>query len=131
MATLLQVASAAVQSSEDPVDQLKRGISSYIDFQLDGGPVLILLQAEAMRRDSLLAPIREETLDALVALLDDGVSQHLSVSLDPLLYRGLLIGVEGLVIHVQRDGSFDEGDAQRDVVHRGGPRGGVLRARGR
>jgi hypothetical protein len=71
------------------------------------------LQAEAIRPDSPLAPHRESTLDAVVGVVDEAVKQNVGLSCDPLVYRAVLMGIEGMVIHLQRDGDFTIADGDR------------------
>jgi AcrR family transcriptional regulator len=104
---------AAIQAESDPVQRLNKAIASYLDIQESGGPLLIAMQAEAIRDDSLLAGQREQTLDRMVALVGRSIADTLQVHLDPLLVRNLLMGVEGSVIHMQRSGSFGPADRAR------------------
>jgi AcrR family transcriptional regulator len=112
MVQLVDRMSAAVHGTEDPARKVMAGIEAYLDRQVDGGPLLRMLQERAPS-DERLAPLREKTLDRIVDLLDEGVVQALGLKLDPLVYRGLLIGGEGLVLHVQRDGDFGADQKER------------------
>ena len=102
----------AVEGAEDPARKVMAGIEAYLDRQVEGGPLLRMLQERAPS-DPQLAPLREQTLDRIVELLDEGVVAALGLRLDPLVYRGLLIGGEGLVLHVQRGGSFGPDEKAR------------------
>ena len=104
---------AAIKAESDAVQRLNKAIASYLDIQETGGPLLIAMQAEAIRADSLLANQREQTLDRMVALVGRSIADTLHVHLDPLLVRNLLMGVEGSVIHMQRNGSFGPEDRAR------------------
>ncbi len=95
----------AVHGTDDPARQVIAGIGAYLDRQVDGGSLLRQLQERAPS-DPHLAPLRERTLDRVVELLDEGVVRALGLRLDPLVYRGLLMAGEGLVLHVQRGGDF-------------------------
>ena len=98
---------------------LKGAVDAYLDFQQDGGVLLSRLQTEAVLLDSMLSPTRERALDRLVTLLSDEVGAHLPVCPDPLLLRGLLIGVEGVMIHLHRGENFppERVEEARAVVH--------------
>jgi len=110
---LVQTVQTAVEQVDDGAGKIKASISAYLEFQREGGALLIQMQAEAVGLDSLLANKREETLDALVEIVGENVRLVLGQDLDPLIYRSLLIGIEGLVIHQQMDGTFDERDCER------------------
>lgn len=103
----------ALERTTDPMERLAGTVEAYLRFQHAGGPLLIRLQAEAIGTDSLLATTRERALDAIVALVDDAVSDTTGIRVDPLVYRGLLIGIDGLVIHLQRGGTFTVEDRER------------------
>jgi AcrR family transcriptional regulator len=113
MNRLVESVREAVSQVDDGAGKIKASIQAYLDFQLAGGALLIQMQADAIRPDSLDAEKREQTLDALVQIVGDNVRVVLQQDLDPLIYRALLIGIEGLVIHSQADGSFEEEDSAR------------------
>jgi len=100
-------------TATDPVARIHAGIDAYLDFQLGGGDLLILVQAEAAHPDSLLAPYRERTLDHLSAFLDAEMQASTKVVLDPLVFRSLLLAMNGLVIYLQQKGSFTAADRDR------------------
>ena len=108
-----------VLDAEDATERLFAGLDAYLDFQERGGRLITLLQAEAANPASSLNPAREQTLDALVGLMDEQVRATLDVALDPLVYRALFVAVEGLVIHVRSGGAFTaEGRAAVSAVMR-------------
>jgi AcrR family transcriptional regulator len=104
---------AAVLGTPNPVEKIATAVDAFLEFEQGGGLILFLLQSDATRPDSLLAPIRERTLDDLVAVISDQVREHMGLVLDPLAYRALLMGIEQLVIHLQRDGVFTDTDRKR------------------
>jgi AcrR family transcriptional regulator len=110
MTRLIALVDQAIATTPDPVGRIYAVLDEYVAFQASGGAALIQLQAEAVRTDSLLAPVRQRTLDTLVGLIDAGVQDAVFLTLDPLIYRAMLMGIEGLVIHSQQDGTFDEAD---------------------
>jgi AcrR family transcriptional regulator len=113
MDRLILAVQGAVSDVEDGAGKIRASIQAYLDFQLAGGPLLIQMQADAIRHDSRVMEKREQTLDALVQIVGENVQSVLQQDLDPLIYRALLIGIEGLIIHCQADGSFDEEDSAR------------------
>lgn len=84
----------AVSMTDDPHEQLVRAIDAFLNLQQIGGRLIVELQAEAIRPDSLLAPRREAIIADLVSRFTAALPQA-----DPLLLRGLIYAIEGLVIH--------------------------------
>jgi AcrR family transcriptional regulator len=107
---------AGADREEDPARRLFAGIDAYLDHQRDGGQLLVLLQAEAIRPDSMNSEYRETILAGLVEFVDTGVREATGVALDTLVYRSLLLAMEGLVIDFTRAGPF--GAAERERVGR-------------
>ena len=96
----------AVEATDDPLRRLFAGIDAYLDFQEGGGDLVSMLQAEAANPASLLSGLRERTFDELTDLVDSEVRRELEEPPDPLLYRCLFFGLEGLVIHLRQGGSL-------------------------
>ncbi len=103
----------AVEAAEDPGKRLFAGLDAYLDFQEAGGELVTQLQAEAATPRSLLTPLRERTIDALVEIVDTDVRAELDIALEPLVYRTLFLGLEGLVIHCREAGGFGAEARQR------------------
>ncbi|MFT5679192.1 MAG: AcrR family transcriptional regulator [Myxococcota bacterium] len=97
MGALIDAVVAAMERTSGPQERILAAVEALVDFQLDAGVLLIHLQTEAVRPGSMLSPVREQTLDRLVALLSVGRS------VPPLRLRGLLMGVEGLLLYHCRD----------------------------
>lgn len=97
----------ALEDAEGPIEQVTATATAYLDYLDGGGPVLWRLKAEAVGSDSLLAPDRESSLDRLCAVIDDAVFGTVGVRIDHLVYRALLIGIEGLALHTMRNGVYD------------------------
>ncbi len=98
----------AVDGAEDSRDQLFAGTDAYLDFQMEGGRLVTLLQAEAAKPDSLMNPAREATIDALVRLIEDGVAELGLDPIDPLAYRVFFVAIESLVIGARRGGDLTQ-----------------------
>lgn len=96
-----------------PRERLRNGVSAYLDVQVRGGRLAALLQAEAIRPASLLLPHRQAALDNFIARLDAAVFGLLGVRIDRYVYRSLLIGIEGLLIHVRTTGSITPAQRER------------------
>lgn len=113
-AAFLYVIEMAAQNGPTAETRLIRAVETYLDLQRTGGRLIMVLQEEALRADSLLAPRRQEVLGRLMALLSDAHHEVSGERVDPLVFRTLLLGMEGLIIHLQRDGRFTQ--AHRDKV---------------
>jgi len=103
---LVESIEQAVRASEDPMGGLSAGIDAYLDQQQSGGRLVTLLQAEASNPASSMWPLRERALDAMVALTNDEVKRLSGMEVDPLVYRGLYLTMESLVLHVRAGGPF-------------------------
>ena len=103
----------SLSPSSSPMSKIRAGVKAYLAYQEDGGQLLILLQAEAIRPDSALSDYRDKVLDTLVHMLDQTVRELSNLQLDPFIYWTALVGIEGLVIHVQRDGNMSEEEHNR------------------
>ncbi|MCB9687572.1 MAG: TetR/AcrR family transcriptional regulator [Alphaproteobacteria bacterium] len=101
-----------VRRTADPVGKISAGVDAWLDHQLDGGALFVALQSEAVRPDSLLFPRREAAIDVLVAAIDGSVVEAGASPVDPLVFRGLVIGIEGLVLHLS------QGDVDRSRLRR-------------
>ncbi len=115
MGELVDAVSQAMAGLSDPRIRVQAAVGACVEFQAAAGPLLIHLQTEAARPGSMLSPVRERTLDRLVALLSD---EQRGLTVSPLLLRGLLMGVEGLLHHLQRHGRSptEAAPAARELV---------------
>jgi len=95
-----------LKSAESLPDRLAAGVRAYLGFQTQVGDLLTMLRAEAVDPDSILAPMREQNLDTLGRLLDNEVFKARALTLDPLVYRGLLVGLEGMAAFQRVDATL-------------------------
>ncbi len=102
-----------LKSADTLAERLGAGVRSYLEFQSQVGDLLTMLRAEAVDPDSILAPMREQNLDTMGRLLDNEVYQARSVSLDPLIYRGLLVGLDSMAAYRREDGKLVPPDFDR------------------
>ena len=109
---LLQKMQTAVDETEGEAPKIMAALQAFLDFQVKGGELLMQLHAEAIRPESALLPVREAVLDGIVELLDTQVAVALGgLKLDLMVYRSLLLGIEGMCIHIERQGRFTDEDA--------------------
>ncbi len=105
--TLVRATATEIGKANDPLAQVERIIGAYISTLEQGGPVMWRLVAEAVGSDSMLAADREQTLDVLVETIDKAVRSLLGMRTDLLVYRALLLALEGLALHQHRSGTID------------------------
>ena len=103
----------ATIGGEEMSGKVSTTVDAYLQYQREGGSLVIALQAEATRPESQLRIRREKTLDTVVAMIHKSVYSALSLSIDPLAYRALLMAIDGMVIDLQRVGSFTQRDSDR------------------
>jgi len=109
----------AIALDGTPRERLARGVAAYLDVQVRGGRLAAMLQAESIRPESPLRSRREAALDNLVDRLDAVVFGLLGTRIDPYVYRALLIGIEGLLIHVRGCGPItaEQKDRLQAVIY--------------
>lgn len=100
------VASSVVPGSE-PVEIVVTALDAWLEHLSATGPVAIRLMVEAARHDTPLHARREQTFDALVRTVDEAMRTVVGARVDPLVYRALLLGAEGLVLHLAERGDLE------------------------
>ena len=113
---LVRTLQVVLESPAPARQRIEDAITAYLELQQQGGRLAVLLQTEAIRPESLLAPRREWVYDQLIALFEEPVRQATGDRLPPLAIRGVLLAVEGLIIHAQKKGSLSDED--RDELER-------------
>jgi len=103
---LVQLIKGRIEEAEDPLERLHAGIDAYLDFQQEGGRLVMEIQAEAANPGSPLHPRRERTMHRLVHIVDSHMQADLAKELDPYVYWVLFLGMEALVIHARQGGPF-------------------------
>ncbi len=90
----------AATTADDPVDRALQAADKYLALWQADAKLSLLLQTEAMRTGSALAPARRRLLDALCS---DGVTNYERATghrIDPLIFRALALCLEGLLSHL-------------------------------
>jgi AcrR family transcriptional regulator len=105
---LVAVVAEAAVAPREPVDKVVSALDAWLRYQRDGGQASVGLMVEAARPGSRLHPRREQTHDVLVATIDAAVRQVLGANVDPLVFRGLLLAAEALVLHLAAHQALDE-----------------------
>jgi AcrR family transcriptional regulator len=113
---LLAACRAAVGKETDPLRQLQGCVDAHLRNASEFGRLIFVLGGEAQRHESPLHTRRMHVHGELVALLAaSGAAQRGAVKrVDPLLYRGLLLSLEGVTRFV-----LEEGNEGREVTASG------------
>ena len=98
--------SDAVREEQTPLRQVERCIDAHLANALGLGRLVFVLGGEAQRHESALHARRLEVHDALAQLLAEG---HADRQIDPWLFRGLILALEGVTRIMLTEG--DEGRA--------------------
>lgn len=102
----------AADQADGEARKVMAALDAFLDFQVEGGELLMQLHAEAIRPESALLPVREEVIDGIVDIMDTHIISALGgLKLDKMVYRAMLLGIEGMCIHIERQGRFNTEDA--------------------
>ncbi|HEY6561659.1 MAG TPA: TetR/AcrR family transcriptional regulator [Polyangiaceae bacterium] len=109
---LVDACRAIVEQEREPLRQILRFIDAHLSNASQLGRLVFVLGGEAQRRESSLHARRIEVHEVLTDLLVGGASAHYGKPLDPLLFRSVLLALEGVSRLVLEEG--DEGRAVAD-----------------
>jgi AcrR family transcriptional regulator len=96
----------AISEVGEPFEKIERAVDIYLAMQMEQGRLIHGMLVEAMRPGSRMAELREWALDMMVSFIHDTVVAAQQRYVDPLVYRGLLVVVEGLVLHMRENPRF-------------------------
>lgn len=108
---LLDACRAAIHEESDPLRQLERCIDAHLRNARQLGRLVFVLGGEAQNHESALHARRMEVHETLVSLL---ASSPAGRRIDPLLFRALVIALEGVTRVMLEDG--DEGRRITDAA---------------
>jgi len=108
---LLESCRIAVSQESAPLRQIQRMIDAHLRNARDVGRLVFVLGGEAQRRESRLHARRTEVHELLTELLIQGAREHYRTKIDPLLFRSVLLALEGVTRLV-----LEEGDEGRSVT---------------
>ena len=108
---LLDACRLGVSRETDPLLQVQRCIDAHLRNARELGRLVFVLGGEAHRHESPLHARRMQVHAELESLLLAGASRHFK-QVDPLLFRGLTLALEGLTRLV-----LEEGDEGRHVTN--------------
>jgi len=107
---LLEACRAGISGETDPLRQIQRCIDAHLHNARERGRLMFVLGGEAQRHESPLHRRRMQVHSELVTLLLAGTARRAGKPVDPLMYRGLVLALEGVVRLV-----LEEGNEGRDV----------------
>ncbi|MEZ4240976.1 MAG: TetR/AcrR family transcriptional regulator [Myxococcota bacterium] len=114
---LVQRVGGMAVSGSEPVDVVVAALDTWLQQLQRDAPLSIRMMVEAARHDSQLHARREHTFDVLVSTTDEAMRGFLGARVDPLVYRALFLGAEGLVLHLAERGELERAPARlRRVV---------------
>jgi AcrR family transcriptional regulator len=98
----------------EPLERVRRALDAYFDHHLSvGANVMFVVQGEAMRAGSKLAPRRRAFLDTMASLFAAKIAEESGMRVDPLLLRSLLVAVEGMSMTLRAESESGTLDVQR------------------
>jgi AcrR family transcriptional regulator len=98
----------AAEEARSPEERIERTVDLFLLAAVRGGALFRVVQTEAMRQDSRLAPRRREVFAALVEIHRDTVAKSGKPPPDPLYVHGVVAGVEAMLHRLAADGPLDE-----------------------
>lgn len=110
---LLGACTIAVGEGHDPLGRIEACIDAHLRSARDFGRLVFVLGGEAHRHESLLHARRMEVHEALTSLFITATRGHFAEPIDPLLFRALILALEGVTRLVLEEG--DEGRAVTDA----------------
>lgn len=106
---LLGACAVAVSEGKTPRERVEGCIDAHLRNARELGRLVFVLGGEAHRQESLLHARRMEVHEALAKLFSAAIQDHDGAPIDPLLFRALVLAVEGVARMILEAG--DEGRA--------------------
>lgn len=107
---LLGMSAIAASEGATPLERVTGAIDAHLRNAATFGRLVFVLGGEAHRHESLLHKRRMEVHEALIGLFASAVRGSPAADADPLLFRGVVLAVEGVTRRV-----LEEGDEGRSV----------------
>jgi AcrR family transcriptional regulator len=104
---LVEACRLAVSQASDPLRQIEGCIDAHLRSAQELGRLVFVLGGEAQHHESQLHAVRIGVHDALTSLLAEASAAHWKTPIDPLVFRALVLALEGLTRAVLEAG--DEG----------------------
>ncbi len=104
---VLVATAAATSSSGSPGERIERSLDVFIGAAIRGGALFRVLQGEATRPGSRLAPRRQEVFARMIELQRAAIEASGQEPPDTLYLHGLLSGVEAILHRGAAEGPLD------------------------
>lgn len=98
----------AAEEAPTPEERIERTVELFLLAAVRGGQLFRVLQTEAMRQGSRLAPRRQEVFSSIVAIHREAIARSEGAAPDPLFVHGVVAGVEAMLHRVAADGPLDD-----------------------
>ena len=112
--TLMRTVRDAAVSAE-PEEHLLQGARAYLALWQSNARLSRVLQTEAMRAGSPLAPLRKRVLDTLSEDCARVYAEATGDAVDPLVFRTTFLALEGLLSHAVEAADVDDARVLRVV----------------
>jgi AcrR family transcriptional regulator len=98
---------ADVGRAETLADVARQGVEAFYAYHAVLAPVIRMMQEEALRQDSALAPHRTHAMTIIIKLVNREIFRVTGKQIDPLMIRALFWAMEGSSIELLRGGYGD------------------------
>lgn len=102
-----------MSQAQSLADIVNRCVDVYFDYHVELGAIIRLMQEEAMRSDSPLAPHRAESQKAIAQVFDKELFRLRQTKTDPWVFYALIWAVENASLHLLTKTSCEETDVTR------------------
>jgi len=111
--SMLEGIQDAVKQGPSLVAKMHGAIDCYLDGHATYGELIRVLEQEAIRTESSLAPARKAFQAAVVGIFDRQVRQAQARRIDPLVIYSVLWALEGISLHLLTETPCANGDIER------------------
>ena len=109
-----------VEQAEDVSGLVEEAVGLFFDFHTSIGPLIVLLEEEAMRSESPLAPLRQSIYDRMATVLQNGVRSINGCAPDKMVFFTLIWTLEAASLNLMRDQRYtidDVSQVRQVVIH--------------
>jgi len=110
----------AVAMAKTPAEKIEKCLELYLRAPQSVGPIFQVLQIESSRPGTQLYARRQQVLETLIQMFDQGFRESTGRKADPLILRGLIAAHERIALHVFNESPGDEAaiqHAKRAMMH--------------
>ncbi|WP_281647554.1 TetR/AcrR family transcriptional regulator [Parendozoicomonas sp. Alg238-R29] len=107
-----------VKGADSVSSLVEEAVGLFFHYHTSIGSLILLLEEEAMRSDSPLAPLRQSVYDRMAAALQNGVNTIAGDAPDKMVFYTLIWSMEAASLNLMRDQrySIDDVSKVRQVV---------------